>query len=343
MIKREYVVQKRNVLNEFRANNMSLQELRFFSIYLSKINKDDLKTRLVRFFIDDFQAIMELGRIDMIHLKNVVDGLLSKVIYVPIEDGRSVGKRGLVSFTAFQLFKECSLKRDEGGAWYVEIDAHDKALDLMFEYQKEYFSYKLWNFLPLKSVNQLRMYEILKQFQKAGCRILTIDALKNLLGIGEKEYPRFGTFKTDVLDVCQRALKEHTDIEFTYEPYERKGLGGKIYSLKFLIKENKDHADAIALDSFIDLDKITPITVDAEPYEDPHMEFFMDAFDQEFSPEEVRVLIDRLREHKPQLMHDEMKIFHHLYDRYNEMKRMNMKSKIKDRYSYVKSLMGKDL
>ena len=30
------IVQKRNVLNELRKNSMSLQELRFFSIYLSK-------------------------------------------------------------------------------------------------------------------------------------------------------------------------------------------------------------------------------------------------------------------------------------------------------------------
>ena len=31
------VVQKRNVLNELRATNLTLQELRFFSIYLSNV------------------------------------------------------------------------------------------------------------------------------------------------------------------------------------------------------------------------------------------------------------------------------------------------------------------
>lgn len=30
------IVEKRNVLNELRSNNMNLQELRFFSIYLAK-------------------------------------------------------------------------------------------------------------------------------------------------------------------------------------------------------------------------------------------------------------------------------------------------------------------
>ena len=52
------VVQKRNVLNELRATNLTLQELRFFSIYLSKINPRDKSTRIVRFQLADFQKIM---------------------------------------------------------------------------------------------------------------------------------------------------------------------------------------------------------------------------------------------------------------------------------------------
>ena len=54
------VVSKRNVLNELRSNNMTLQELRFFSIYLSKINPQDIDTRVARFPLDDFQKIMNL-------------------------------------------------------------------------------------------------------------------------------------------------------------------------------------------------------------------------------------------------------------------------------------------
>lgn len=41
------IVSKRNVLNELRSNNMTVQELRFFSIYLSKINPWDISTRAV--------------------------------------------------------------------------------------------------------------------------------------------------------------------------------------------------------------------------------------------------------------------------------------------------------
>ena len=242
-LRKNHLVEKRNVLNEMRANNMTLQELRFLSIYLSKINARDPSTRLVHFPLADFEAIMELGRLNINHIQNATNGLLQKVVNVPTERGGYIG---------FQLFKECKLDQADTGEWFVEIDAHDRALPLMFEFKREYFSYNLWNALRLKSSNQLRMYEILKQFEFIGDRVLSIDELKALLGIGKKEYPLFNDFKRRVLDVCQAALLEHTDICFDYEPYGKRGKGGKILLLRFLIRKNENYVDQMNLSMFIE-------------------------------------------------------------------------------------------
>ena len=72
-IKGTELVEKRNILNEIRKTNMTLQQLRFFSIYLAKINARDLSTRIVRFPLSDFQKIMGLGRMNIQHFKNTVD------------------------------------------------------------------------------------------------------------------------------------------------------------------------------------------------------------------------------------------------------------------------------
>ena len=62
------IIEKRNVLNEIRASNLTLQELRFFSIYLSKINPRDENTRSVKFPFADFKKIMDFGtRLDKIN------------------------------------------------------------------------------------------------------------------------------------------------------------------------------------------------------------------------------------------------------------------------------------
>jgi len=246
-IRDNYVVTKRNVLNEIRANTMSLQELRFFSIYLSKINPADVGTRVVRFPIEDFKTIMELGRINIDHMKTITNSLLGKVVNVPNDSG---------GYTGFQLFKQCVVDMDEDDEWYVEIDAHDKALPLMFEFKDRYFSYKLWNALRLKSANQLRMYEILKQYERIGERIIPVVELKNLLGIEQSEYPRYGDFKRWVLDSCQTALAESTDITFTYEPFGKKGRGGKVIQLKFTIQKNEGFIDPVSLVEFIKSNKI---------------------------------------------------------------------------------------
>jgi len=246
-IKDNYVVTKRNVLNEIRANTMSLQELRFFSIYLSKINPSDKKTRVVRFPIEDFKTIMEIGRVNIDHMKTITNSLLSKVVNVPNDSG---------GYTGFQLFKQCVVDMDNEDGWYVEIDAHDRALPLMFEFKDRYFSYKLWNALRLKSANQLRMYEILKQYERVGERVIPVVELKNLLGIEPTEYPRYGDFKRWVLDACQVALTENTDITFTYEPYGKKGRGGKVIQLKFTIKKNEGFIDPISLVEFMRNNKV---------------------------------------------------------------------------------------
>ena len=84
-IKGNELIEKRNVLNEIRSSSMTLQELRFFSIYLSKINARDKSTRVVRFPLSDFQKIMELGRMNIQHMKQTTDGLLTKVVNIKNE------------------------------------------------------------------------------------------------------------------------------------------------------------------------------------------------------------------------------------------------------------------
>ena len=201
------IVQKRNVLNELRSTNLTLQELRFFSIYLSKINPYDKSTRTVIFKLSDFQKIMDFKRLNIVQLKAATDSLLTKLVHIPLESG---------GYESFQLFKKCRIDKDSSGEWYVSIDAHDNALPLMFDFKDKYFKYALWNALRLKSANQIRMYEILKQYESIGKREIKVSDLREMLGIAPNEYPRWNNFKTRILDSCQQALKETTDICFTY-------------------------------------------------------------------------------------------------------------------------------
>jgi len=244
MARKKVIVEKRNILNEM-LSRFNLQELRLFSIYLGRINPRDQTKPIVRLEINDFYRIMDLQpQRDKEYLNKIVTSLLTKVIYIPDEKNNS-------NFRAFVLFKECAIESDAKGNRYFEIEAHEKAIPLLFDYKRDYFKYELWNVLNLESSNQIRMYEILKQYEWRGERIISVAELKALLGIERKEYPSFGDFKKRVLDACKKALKEKTDIEFTYEPHLRSGRGGKIQSIRFVIIKNTDYVCHLKLDNLI--------------------------------------------------------------------------------------------
>lgn len=332
-IKRNYLVKKRNVLNELRANNMTIQELRFFSIYLSKINPDKLETRIVRFSLSDFQKIMDFGKLNISQLKNTTNSLLSKVVNVRTETG---------GYSAFQLFKECRVDIDNNAEWYVEIDAHDKALPLMFEFKNRYFSYQLWNALRLKSANQLRMYEILKQYEKIGERIICVEELKELLGIDKKEYQRFDNFKVYVLDSCQEALKKYTDIKFNYEPYGKKGRGGKVLTLKFTIQKNESYENPLSLEQFINLEEQSHES-EADLFEQQFqekLEFLNQACNNEFSIPELTVIYNLLIRILPyDLSKEDIELYNYIKRKYDELNWRASYTKITHRFNYLKKVL----
>ena len=339
-IKESYLIKKRNILNEIRANNMTLQELRFFSIYLSKINPADLSTRIVRFPMSDFQKMMELGRIDISYMKNVTNSLLSKIVNVPNERG---------GYEGFQLFKGCVVDINNKNEWYVEIDAHNKALPLMFEFKDRYFSYQLWNALRLKSSNQLRMYEILKQYEKTGERTISIEELKGLLGIGKEEYPRFNDFKKWVLGACQQALIENTDIKFTYEPHGKMGKGGKVLNLKFKIEKNTNYIDQLTLFDFIQQQPVAQAdSVDySDSVENPiyadMIKIISDACMGEFSSAELDLIFSILKENLPfEVFNDDIKFLDYVCKKHNELQLQSQKTKIRNRFNYFKTILTRD-
>jgi len=237
------LVEKRNILNELISRKFDLQELRLFSIYLSKINAREISTRVVRLELRQFYKIMDISRQSDKYLREKTNDLLTKIVNVPDENNSR-------NYTAFQLFKKCRIATDENGKRYFEIDAHDDALPLMFVYKGKYFKYELWNVLNLDSVNKFRMYEILKENEWRGEFIIAVEELKTLLGMDKKEYSSYNDFKKKVINVCQKSLKEKTDISFTYETHSR-GDAGKILSLRFTITKNDSYTNQLNLEEFV--------------------------------------------------------------------------------------------
>lgn len=139
-------------------------------------------------------------------------------------------------------------------ATYVEGEGYclvniDPVLKPHYIQLKENFTkYKFENLIRLTearaSVNQFRIYELLKQYQKIGFREFTIEEIKNYLGL--IEYDNSGKIKKEkykgnnsdlkkrVLEPCKTTINESTDILIDYE-FKGRGTSAVV---RFTIRPN---------------------------------------------------------------------------------------------------------
>ena len=329
------IVQKRNMLNELRTTLHSTQELRLFSIYLSKINPYDTNTRVVRFPLTDFQRIMNFGKLNIAQLKASANSILKSQVFLPKDNG---------GFKGVNLFETFEVDQDSAGNWYVEINATNAALPLMFDFKDRYFKYELWNALRLKAPSQIRMYEILKQYEYIGKREIEVKELQELLGVN---YTRWDRFKAKVLDSCQQALKDTTDICFTYER-GKTGTGGKWLTIIFHISKNTDYVDQLTLFEFIGGDGgATAKLPDDQQLElcdtkaDDNITFYSGACNDEFTATEIESLLAVIN--TMELPQHEMGAafarYHYLLEQYTRFKAIAERTAIKNRYSYFYTMI----
>ena len=81
----------------------------------------------------------------------------------------------------------------------------------------------------------IRIYELLKQYQKIGARTFRLEELRFLLNIATNKYPKYGNLKQAVILPSQRELKAKTDLYFEFSELKQ---GHKVIALQFQIYPN---------------------------------------------------------------------------------------------------------
>jgi plasmid replication initiation protein len=102
----------------------------------------------------------------------------------------------------------------------------------MYELLKEHFNYK-----------QSNRYD--KTSSEPGIWEISLVELRSLLWLSKDKYLDYRDFKKHLLIVCQKALKENTDIFFEFDQIRGAGKGGKISALRFHIYKNDDYKNKI--------------------------------------------------------------------------------------------------
>jgi plasmid replication initiation protein len=221
-----------------KANNLvegkyrfDIWEMRVFTKMLTMIHPDDEDFKEYRIFLKDVINEFDLAS-DKQSYKLLKDGatkLTKKEIKV-IRDTEEGEKEflthiavGMDSFT------------DNGQGRYIDISFHPKMKPFLLQLQTQFLMYDVRNVLKLQSSFSVRIYELLKQYEKIGKRRFTITELKETLDVADK-YPLYANFKQRVILKAQEDLGEHTDIKFTFEEEKR---GKAVHAVIFFIQSNR--------------------------------------------------------------------------------------------------------
>ena len=97
--------------------------------------------------------------------------------------------------------------------------------------------------MQFKSVHAIRIYELLKQYENIGERILDIEEIKECCGVKDK-LRKYDHFEKYLLLIAKREINEKSDIHIEFErikPFR------KIEGIKFIITKNKAYVYRLAI------------------------------------------------------------------------------------------------
>lgn len=231
---------KSNPLMDMK-NEMTLTQLRMFNIYLGMINPMDENTKTVRFSLKSFAAAIRITEVNGKKLRKIgKDAMGITVDLRQIETGEDGRKHVLSEMKLRHLWESFDVARDENGEWYVELEAHKSILPYMFEIKElGYAPMLLMMTLIMKSPIAEKLYEQCVRFRKKGCFTITVDQLKDRLGVSDKKsYKEYARFKDRVIKRALEEINEKTDIYVTVKENRAKTRGTPVQSIVFTVKDN---------------------------------------------------------------------------------------------------------
>lgn len=216
------LVTKSNLLIE--ANyKLGVVEQKIILCLASNIQPNDSDFKTYTLPIKEFTNLLGLkGKPKYTDLKQTTKNLMQKVFEVRINK-----KVIQVSWLSYVAYNET-----EGT---IDLRFDPFLRPYLLELKREFTSYKLENVVKLKSSYAIRIYELLKQYEKIQERTITLSDLRKMLG-AEDIYPAYGNFKQRVLVPAQKELKKKTDISFEIEEIKE---GRRVEKVKFIIQSGK--------------------------------------------------------------------------------------------------------
>lgn len=240
---RSYDVVKSNTLIQKARFNLNLQEHKIILRMIQLIKPGETEFQIQTFSIKEFCelcGIDETNGKNYINIKRALKSLDDRSYWFP-----SVSPAKKPSEKLFRWLDYCEIEVGKGN---VYLRLNNSMKPYLLELKGYFTQYSLYYVLGMKSQYSIRIYELLKSYQKKGTCAFYIEELKQLL-LAE-QYTQWNDFKRRVIDTSVKEINKMSDIQVSYE-LEKEGK--KFTIIKFIINLKTDMKDK--LETWENIDK----------------------------------------------------------------------------------------
>lgn len=227
--RKNHIISHSNKLTEARYF-LTVGEQKIILLLISMITPNDIDFKDYEIKVSDFAKIMGLsGNSVYERMNETLDRLLSRVIHIPKPTGFL--KIGWVSSAEYI---------EKKGVVHLSFDK--KLKPYLIQVKEEFTKYRLFTITKFQSSYTIRIYMLLKQYEKIGFREFEVSELREILGIENTKYILFKEFKRNVLNQAKKEFETKnketggyiSDITFELETIR---TGREITRLRFNIKK----------------------------------------------------------------------------------------------------------
>lgn len=220
------LVIKHNKLVE-ACYDLNINEQKLLIYAISKINPEDDRFNIISIVVKDFVGLFDTVDERYTEIKKLTKSLKRRELLIQTERGDLLTNW----FSSIEYIRNKAI---------IEVEFSSKLIPYLLHIKDMYTKYDIQNIIHMKCKYSIRMYELLKQYEKIGKRELSLNDLKRILGCSNK-FNRFSDFNKRVLEPAIEEINDLTDIRVS-KPEKIKD-GRKIVALSFTIKKAKTKSD----------------------------------------------------------------------------------------------------
>ena len=218
----EYIVSQSNELIS-TPQNLTANEKKIIFTLASLVQPEDENFRTHRIRVKDLADMMGIVSSNFYKkVEETVTELQKKTVVIQSDKSKLV----VNWLSSSEYFR---------GKGFVELEFSEKLRPYLLDLKRNYTGFKLTNVLSLQSAYSVRIYELLKSFEKLKRRSFSIEELRELLVVPPNAYKYYANLKSKVINKAKKDLEEKTDIKFEIEEIKK---GKKVVGVTFYIERN---------------------------------------------------------------------------------------------------------